>query len=200
MMMKMDDGLYVRSSKRNDTSTGHAAVKGLQRVDGVGMVWEVVDITVGDLLSSAVRVEQAPKNTIGMDRHDTTWSRGMVTSKTGTTTTKRRPWPTGGQTEDSLVDNLPTGPIDLLVVFLVSQNDNGVVASKALLQIADQNRHDHQRQEECHRDHVGDGVWVDLCKNEAVLRQVDIPLDLGLLPQNAVNGEHLFNVIMIWFL
>ena len=76
----------------------------------------------------------------------------------------------GRWTEDGVVDKLPTGPIDLLVVlFLAGQNGNGVVASKALLQIPYQNRHDHQQQEEHHQDRVGGGIQMGLHWNQEAL-------------------------------
>ena len=95
-----EDELYVRSCyKRNNTSLDHAAVKGLNRVDEVGMTPKMADITVDHPMKSALQAEQAPKKTSRTDRHGTTWSRGMVTSKTGAATTKRRPWSAeaGGQ-------------------------------------------------------------------------------------------------------
>ena len=111
MMMKID-GLYVRSCyKRNDTSFDHAAVKGLHRVDEIGMAQKMVDIMVNHPMRSAFQVEYAPKKTSRMDRHGTTWLRGMVTSNTGATTTKKKTMANrGGRIEDGVVDKLPTGP------------------------------------------------------------------------------------------
>ena len=54
--------------------------------------------------------------------------------------------------EDCVMDKLPTSLINIAILFLVGQNGNGFVASKALLQIPYQNQHDHQQQEEHHQD------------------------------------------------
>mmetsp|Transcript_33100 Transcript_33100/g.72580 ORF Transcript_33100/g.72580 Transcript_33100/m.72580 type:complete len:263 (+) Transcript_33100:1185-1973(+) len=93
------------------------------------------------------------------------------------------------------MDQLPTALVNVLILLLVGKSGHGVVSGNIPTEIPNQDGNDEQRQEQHDQDGIGNGIPVNLRRDQMILVEVDVPprrpCHLALVPDDVVGVDYL---------